>query len=282
MSINSKTAFAAAVLALASSHQALGQSDAAARFDATSIKHNNSGEFAATLAPVSAGRFTAINVPLRQLIARAYGYQGSVEGAPRWIDAQRFDIVATISGDTRSARVTAMLRNMLAERFKLAVHTETRERPVYALTLATAGKLGPQLQRSSADCGALLDTARASARRGTSTSFGELEARCATNVAAGRISARGIRLAQLVPMISRFTDRVVIDRSGLDGAFDLDLTWTPDRLPIGPAPPGSPTHDTSGAALVTAMREQLGLRLEPRRGPVDVLVIDRVELPSEN
>ena len=94
--------------------------------------------------------------------------------------------------------------------------------------------------------------------------------------------AVGTPLAQIVPLLSQLTGRPVVDRTGLTGTYDLQLTFTPDQLPPGPAPPGAPPIDTNGPSLFTALQEQLGLKLDSQKGPLEVLVIDRMERPTDN
>ena len=102
---------------------------------------------------------------------------------------------------------------------------------------------------------------------------------CGMRVAPNQVMAGGTSLTQLTQMLSQFTQRIVIDRTGLKGTFDIDLTFTPERMPQGPPPPGAPplTIDPNGPSLFTALQEQLGLKLESERAPVEVLVIDHVE-----
>jgi uncharacterized protein (TIGR03435 family) len=172
-----------------------------------------------------------------------------------------------------------MLRNLLADRFQLTAHAETREFPVFALVRARRdGTLGRGLQRRTAACtpglvGPARLTPRSSDRRtcGGNAGPGFLVANGATmeNITSG--------LAELVPGINR----IVVDRTGLTGMFDIDLRWTPDS-PVTFGGQVVPPFDGNAPSLFTAIREQLGLKLESTRAPVDVLVIDRVERPSAN
>jgi uncharacterized protein (TIGR03435 family) len=181
-----------------------------------------------------------------------------------------------------------MLRTLLVERFKLAVHHETRELPVYALVFARSdGKLGSQLHPASVDCEALRATGR---DRGAPPPFPQPGERptCGMRLGPGQMAGGGYPLSQLATTLSSFVQRVVVDRTGLAGNFDFDLTWSPDQFqgggPLGPLP-GSERpvgSDSSAPSIFTALEEQLGLKLASQKGPVDVLVIDRVERPTED
>jgi uncharacterized protein (TIGR03435 family) len=170
-----------------------------------------------------------------------------------------------------------MLRALLADRFKLVVHTETKSESIWALVLARRdGKLGPNLRPASVDCAAL----RANAQPGERSPCGDLGSMAGVT---GKMSARGMGLDVLVRALSREAGRQVVDRTELSGNFDWDLAFTPqpflersfdrDRFP---------PIDPSGPSVFTAVQEQLGLKLESRKGEGSVLVIDHVEHPTEN
>jgi bla regulator protein blaR1 len=266
----------------------------AQEFEVASVKRNASGSNFVQLGGDPGGRFTATNVPLRLLIRQAYQLQDSqVVGGPNWINTDRFNIIAKAPGPLAlpapggsPGPFQLMLRALLADRFKLAVHTENRELPMYALTLARRdGKTGSQLRPAAVDCAA---TFAARARGGappTAPQPGERPP-CGLRLGPGNLSGGGVTMAQLSTTLSQFVQRVVVDQTGLTGAFDLDLTWTPDQLPQGRGepPPGVqlPPIDPNGPSIFTAVQEQLGLKLDSQRGPVEVLVIDRVEQPTED
>jgi uncharacterized protein (TIGR03435 family) len=265
-------------------------------FEVASIKANTSGERRVGIGIQPGGRFTATNVPLRVLIRNAYQVQDTqLVGGPDWIDSARFDIAAKAEGDVPPTPpggppgpMQLMLRTLLVERFKLAVHHETRELPVYALVFARSdGKLGPQLHPASVDCEALRATGR---DRGAPPPFPQPGERptCGMRLGPGQMAGGGYPLSQLATTLSSFVQRVVVDRTGLAGNFDFDLTWSPDQFqgggPLGPLP-GSERpvgSDSSAPSIFTALEEQLGLKLASQKGPVDVLVIDRVERPTED
>ena len=244
------------------------------------------------------GRFTATNVPLRDLIRFAYQLQNfQIVGGPDWLTSDRFDIVAKAEGEVPSAPLgTAgpmqmMMRSLLEERFKVSVHQEKRDLPIYALVFARSDKkLGAKLQPSTVDCQAMMTAAMA--RGGPplapppSTPSGRPV--CGMRSGPGQMMGGGFPLSQLASALSQMVQRVVVDRTELTGNFDLELTYTPDQMPQGPPgtpPPGAPPPppiDPNGPSIFTALQEQLGLKLDSQRGPVDVLVIDRAERPTEN
>ena len=253
-------------------------------FEVASIKRSASDVKRVGLSTSPGGRFAATSVPLSMLITYAYRVQSyQVSGGPDWVTADRFDIVAkgdetgdgnafaAERGDTPS-RMQLMVRALLADRFKLVVRSETREMPVYALVTARAnGKLGEALHRSAIDC--------SGPAAGTQST-------CGIRMGLGKLSLGGASMTQVANTLSGLLERPVMDRTNLTGTFDATLTWTPDQatpgmaLKAGYAPPG--LVDPNGASIFTAVQEQLGLKLDAQKGPVDVLVIDRVEPPAED
>jgi uncharacterized protein (TIGR03435 family) len=263
-------------------------------FEVASVKQNKSGEGFIRIGMAPGGRFTANNVPLRQLILMAYQVQPfQILGGPSWITSDRFDIVAKASGDLPPPTpgavgpVQLMMRTLLADRFKLTLHNEQKEMPVYNLVVARAdGKLGPQLKQSTTDCAAIMGAA---GRRGgppAPPSFNE-PVQCGMRVLPGTLSAGGFPLSQFAQFLSTTVQRIVVDRTGLTGNFDLNMTWTPDQLPQGrgdppPGAPPLPAIDPNGPSISTAVQEQLGLKLDSTKAPVEVLVVDRAEHPMED
>ena len=268
------------------------------RFDVVSIKPNVSNDGLVSIQRTGS-RYTARGVSLALLIRNAYNVQEfQVIGAPAWAQSDRFDIVATMPDGPDPAPVRAgapsgqalMLQRLLEERFHLASHAETRDMPVYALVLANSDRRpGPALRRSAVDCAAVIASARG---RGNGPAAppppGELPL-CSSSVAPGTIIVRSQTMSEFATALSRLTNtgsslgRLIVDRTGLDGYYDLDLHFTPDRIPnFGPTgpPQGLPPIDPDAASIYAAMREQLGLKLESQRAPVAVIVIDRVEKPA--
>jgi len=209
-----------------------------------------------------------------------------MSGGPSWMSTERFDIVAKAEGVPSAPEIFEMLHSLLNERFKLAVHTEEREGDVYNLILARSdGRLGPMLRQSTVDC----EAQRASA---ASTSGGGIPIQipaCPISNYPGRFVGTSIPLTALARTLVVWVDgRDVRDRTGLTGLYDIDLTWTPERL--GPLPPNVPAEvlrareaiDPNGPSLFTAVQEELGLKLEPKKDKIEVLVIDHVEHPAED
>lgn len=283
-------------------------------FDVVSVKRNISGA-PNMLQRNTPGNVAMFNVPVRQLVRMAYQLQDfQIVGAPDWANTDRFDIEGRFEppppgSPPQTPRMLLMLRTLLRDRFGMVARTETREMPILALRLVRAdGGLGPQLKPAAVDCAALnaargrgpaggpppggraggppLDGRGAPPPPGTPFSLGERPA-CGDRMAFGQLLAGGMPMSRLATQIlSQLTGRVVVDRTGLTGGYDIDLKWTPtpDQLPPGPPPPGiePPPIDPNGPSLFTALQEQLGLKLDTERGPVDVLVIDRLQQPAEN
>jgi uncharacterized protein (TIGR03435 family) len=271
-------------------------------FDAASIKPNNSTSLGRRFG-VPGDRFVATNETLWQLITVAYGAPGllpqplagyQISGGPKWINSDRFDVEAKAAGDVVSGtegtrRKQLMLQTLLAQRFKLAVHHEMKDMPVYALVLARRDRrLGPQLRRSQVDRAAL---------RGNPTNppiplptFGTPAcdaaggAGCSPGLGIGGVFKGGaMTLTELTVFFSRWLDRTVLDRTGLAAAFDVEFQFSSEGLPGTPTgPPGVERPPSDGPSIFTAVQEQLGLKLESTSGPVDVLIIDHAEKPSED
>jgi uncharacterized protein (TIGR03435 family) len=273
-------------------------------FEVASVKPNASGGLDAYWqSPPGGGRVVIRNLPLRTIISWAYQLEADDErliGSPDWIRTEKFDIVAKapegveVGGLLRvgpAAPGLLMIRTLLAERFQLEIHTEMRELPIYALMTANAGgRLGPKLTPSDTDCDRL--NAEIRAGRALSPPPPGTVAPCRTWNFRNRFAHGAQPLAALTDVLSGLVRRRVVDRTGLTGRFDYELSWTPDQLPPADSPDriavggveidltGGVNIDPNGAALLTALREQLGLKLESARGPVQVFVIDRVERPT--
>jgi uncharacterized protein (TIGR03435 family) len=216
------------------------------------------------------GRFSAVNVTTRQFVEAAYKVEPfRVQGGPGWMSADRFNVDARIPADavivqTRGLpeAIGLMMQQLLANRFMFAAHWEQKQRTVYALALARPGGLpGPGLRRSFADCAALI----AAARQGTPLPDPSV---CRVQRAPGKLVAGAYLMTQLADTLASSLQQVVVDRTGLDGVYDIDLTWAADQT------------TESGPSLFTAVQEQLGLKLQPIKALVDVLVIDHVEKPT--
>jgi uncharacterized protein (TIGR03435 family) len=298
---------AVAVIALLGGAAAVGLAgsaadDQSASFEVASVKHNKSGSMGVRLVFQPGGRLVAENVTLQFLIAAAYGdprplADFQIIGGPKWITADRFNVIAKAEGDPQPSNdgpppiMFAMLRTLLADRFKVRMHEDTREMPIYTLVKAkNDGKLGERLKPSTVDCAALMKTAGRD-KPPTPPSPTERPP-CGMRMGFGSFSGGGITVTQLASTISRMPgiNRVVLDRTGIDGAYDVDLQWTPDQLPPRPAggAPDAPIRvngvdvDPNGPSIFTALQEQLGLKLESTKGPVHVIVIDAVDQPTDD
>lgn len=287
------------VLGAALASVTLGAQSAAPAFEVASIKRNKSGDGFMGMGMQPGGRLTMMNMPVRQLIVRAYGVQPyQVLGGPSWITSDRFDITAKAPGDATPQQMNAMLETLLADRFKLKVRRETRQSDVYRLVKARAdGKLGEALKPAAVNC----DMGRGRAgglppgpgagpapARGPAPG-GPMVGPCQFLIAPGRFQVAGQSMASFANSLGMQVGRPVLDETGLQGAFDFTLTFMPDPggrgMPAGPPPPGAPELppiDPNAPALPTALQEQLGLRLESAKGPVEMIVIDSIDQPTED
>jgi uncharacterized protein (TIGR03435 family) len=241
------------------------------RFEVASVKPNQSGDVAIRV-DTSGGRFTATNVPLMLLIRLAYAIpEFRIANAPDWVRADRFDVSATIGEAASRERQNAMLRTLLRERFRLVVRMEVREQPILILVRSRPeASLLPTLKRSPTDCAALTAAARSGTPQPPANRI-----LCGVQRRPGGVSVGGMTMAQIAAeLLTPEAGRLVLDHTGLDGAFDFDLDFVPA------AAQGVAASDA--VTLTTALQEQLGLRLQPQRGPVEVLVIDSVEQPTPN
>lgn len=234
-------------------------------FEVASVKVNRSGAIQWDF-DAPPGRVVGTNVLLRDLIRFAYYIYGGdwdirIAG-PDWIKTARFDVDARTPGTVPQDRAMSMLRHLLAQRFRLAVHYEQREHSVYALVIARSDRrLGPQLEPNRIDCSALAAPPPIDSDRPI----------CGSRGGPGRLSGGGMSMQQLALQLASIAGRTVVDETNLGSAgFDYELRWSAD-----PANPDGPS-------IFTAIEEQLGLKLVPKSGPVEVLVIDSISEPSPN
>jgi len=205
-----------------------------------------------------------------------------IVGGPKWIDEDRFNVMATVTGQWTSQRMREMVRTLLADRFKLSAHAETRELPTYMLV---AGPNQPLRIRRS-----IVDEAACQARRAAVQRREQVPPPvpgappiCGSGrTSPGTITAVGGSMSSLASSLGQFVSRSVSDRTQLTGPFDFELKWTPDVLPQVPADTPPLNIDPNGPSIFTALQEQLGLKLESTRGPVDIVVIDRIDHPTED
>jgi len=260
-------------------------------FEVTSIKPNRAGDmrFGIMMRP---GRFTTSGITTRFLIAYAYKVKDfQVSGGPSWINSDRYDIDAKeddsmvaeldkLPPEERGDQIRLMVRSLLADRFKLSLSHTTKELPVYALVVA---KNGPKLHEAKPD-ETYPDAPKGPDGR-VHSGMGMMR------FGGGQLTGQGVPMENLVHMLSQQLGRDVLDQTGLKGKYDFTLQWTPDQSqgammqgPGGgtPGPDSPPPPDPNGPSIFTAIQEQLGLKLESTKGPVEILVIDHVEKPSEN
>ena len=239
-------------MVVAAASVAVAQQPAPPAFDVVSIKVNRSGEQGGA-SRGQPGRYVGINVTLMRLVRLAYRPIEEFDGGPDWKDKDHFDVEAATSANPSQPQMLAMMRTMLADRFKLRVHTETRPLPVYELSLLRPdGRLGAGLTRVGDACAAPI--------------------RCGFTVQDGVLKGMGTltNIASELALAGRHT----VDRTGLSGVYSIDLRWSPDN--VAGLPADAPPE------IFTAIREQLGLRAQAGTAPTDVLVIDSAERPDEN
>lgn len=219
-------------------------------FEVASIKPNNNGGGPSYQAE-SPGRYTAVNITIGTLIEYAFGVKNfQISGGPGWLNGDRYDIAATTgtSKDLKAEELQPYLQALLAERLQLRFHRETKEMQVYALGIA---KAGPKL------------TAHAGP--------GDTSANMTNRPDKSSMKCTNRSMKSFADNLGRSLDQVVIDKTGLSGGYDFTLEWAPNPTPDSPEP-----------SLFTALQEQLGLKLESTKGPVEIIVIDNIERPSEN
>lgn len=249
------------------------------RFEVASIKPNKTS--AGTVSRISpGGRFSATRFSLQDLLRIAYGIERIV-GGPDWITRERFDVFATANGEltTSGAHPTLppALRTLLEDRFRLVAHVEQRDFQVYALKRVSEERLGANLSPTPVDCLAVPVQERAA--RG-------IDCRMSAPGAQGRVFAGSSSIGRLVGELRRNVDRPVIDQTGLQGSFKIELNWatipTQSLAALAAAPASEPLPSREGPTLFVAVQEQLGLKLEPTVVSLNVVVIDSVERPTPN
>ena len=246
------------------------------KFEVASVKVNTSGAALPGLPRLTPGRTTLTNIGLRQLINISHGIQPfQLEGLPSWAETARFDINATSRGDATVTELLGMVRALLADRFQLVTRRDTRQMEVYALEQRTPGS--SKLRASEADCAAAANQPLTPAAGGPRCQILPMTGR-------GRVIATGARVSDLLNILTNVVGRQVVEKTGLSGPFDVNLTWTPDPVmqPRAPGVPAVAPVQPDGPSIFTALEEQLGLRLVSGRGPVEMLVVERLERPSSD
>jgi len=200
---------------------------------------------------IDKGMLRATGMTAKFLIEQAYDVRGfQVTGGPSWMDSEQYDVNAKIEGEATNEQIRIMMRSLLADRFKLQLHREKKEMACYALVVA---KGGSKLKAPEEDADGKHKSGRMSMAR-------------------GRFDGDALPVEAIAHALEQVLGRAVIDRTGLTGTFDFKLEWTPDEA----------RTESGGSSLFTAVQEQLGLKLESTRGPVEILVVDRIEKASEN
>jgi uncharacterized protein (TIGR03435 family) len=231
------------------------------------------------------GRINLTNMPLKEMIVMAWRLQPfQVSGGPAWMESLHWDVSAKPDHQPKQDELGLMIQALLEDRFQLKFHRETKEMPIYALVLARKdGKLGPGLTESKEGSCTQFDPKNPPAPPEPGkppTIF------CGGMFMSPRsMRASGTPVASMIPMLSRTLGRTVVDKTGLSGKYDINLEFTPDEsLALQPPPdaPKPPPSDSAGPSLYTALQEQLGLKLDSQKGPVEIFVIDGAEKPSEN
>ena len=257
--------------------------DPESRFDVVSIKPSDPA--AQLRLGMTPGRLDLVGAPVRLVMGLVLPLRRIVDW-PDGLDTARYTITAKMPDGAPMAAMQVAIRNLLKDRFKLVTHTETRELPVYNLVVARSdGRLGPAMKESSAECQAVMKDYLQAVRQGAPQQAppGPV-ARCAlSQPGIGSFTMNGTSVGALATLLPQFVDRQVIDRTGLTAIYDLSLKWMPEAnapslLGLPPAVP--PAADPDAPNIFTAVQEQLGLKLEPGRGPVEVIVIDRLEKPT--
>lgn len=252
------------------------------QFDVASIKPNNSGANYLGIRVVPDG-LKAVNATLRSLISEAYQVRGfEISGGSAWLDSARFDIDAKGQVEPGGSpiqtglQVMTMLQALLADRFQLRVHRETKEMPIYALLVA---KNGPKLQASREAC---FDPAAGIPPPPTLPGQSPSRPCGGFNNSSSQMLGARVEMSRFAANLARFTGRTVVDKTGLKETYDIALRWRPEEGQAFLAPTEPQPADDSRPSIFTAVQEQLGLRLESQRGPVEVLVVDSAERPSGN
>ena len=237
------------------------------------------------------GRLTA-SATLQMLIQNAYAVQPfQIEGGPGWIDSDRFEIEAKADGNATRDQMFLMLQSLLEQRYQLRFHREMRQLPVYVLVAPTGGLKLPSAQ-AAACVEPTPDTPPdwAGGRMVPPQARPAPPARCGAvrvmlEPAGAQMQGAKIPASELARTLSLVMDRTVIDRTGFGGLFDLQMTFLPDEsTPAMPPPPPdvAAALESKTPSILSALQEQLGLKLESTRGPVEVIVIDHAERPSAN
>ncbi len=256
-------------------------------FEVASVKPNRSGTTQAN-AGLQPNGVNLINLPLRGIIQIAYGIQqpAKLVGVPDWTITERFDIVGRTAGTASGDEIRLMLQSLLVDRFKLVARRDTRPLDAYALVLARKdGRLGDHLRPSTSNCTPppTVAGARGNGGQPTTAPASTFYVRTTHRRSPAGSILEGSPIAQFTSLLALTAGRAIVDKTGLTGRYDIDLTYVPERPGPGFATDNAPAaNDPNAPSLFTALQEQLGLKLERNQQPQDVLVIERVERPTED
>lgn len=256
-------------------------------FEVASIKPMEANSIVRNPVDIQPGGRLIFRNTVKGLIGTAYQRRPfdsrEVIGGPDWLDSQRFEVITKAEGQLVDstgfpAPVFAMIRSLLAERFRLVVREEQRDRAVYVLEQIKAGApLGRAVQPTQVDCA---EFSRQEAN-GRPPAFDPTKPRpCSIGPLPGQLRASGVTMASFASVLSGYVERPVVDHTGLQGSYDLQLEFSADFRPGVPVDPGAPRGPADGPSLFTALQEQAGLKLTTGRAPVDVLVVEHVERPT--
>jgi uncharacterized protein (TIGR03435 family) len=266
-------------LLLLSSGGAIAQTDPHPEFEVATIKPGSLGIQGGWIRREPSGSLRVTNMTLKELIEQAYGvYPFQIYGGPAWVDSARYDVNAKSENPSKPNDLDVMLQSLLADRFQLTIHRDTKELPIYALVTAKRdGKLGPGITEPKEGACRVYDPANPPAI--TTTVCGTRR----FNPSRGWLTIMHLPLDSFTKTLAQVLGRTVIDKTGLTGNFDVHLEWAPNEHQLALFPSATPPRVPSdGPSIFSAVQEQLGLKLESQKGPVEVNVIDRAQRPSEN
>lgn len=250
------------------------------RFEVASVKPSNSAD-QRPLLNFQSTQIRASNATVRRLIRVAYNIKDfQISGGPGWAASDLFDISAKTENPAQPDQLMAMLQSLLADRFRLVLRRDTKEMPVYALVVDKSGPKFKDAHESDPNIPELsgrTDLPAAGPRLRVSI------------IRRGRLTIQGADMPGLATQLSNIVGRTVVDKTGLTGVYDLKLEWVPDENQVAafqaigvPEGFGAPPPDWQGPSLFTALEEQLGLKLDSQKGPVEMFAIERIERPTEN
>lgn len=273
-----------AIFVLASLVILLAQDAKKPEFEVASIKPAAPDARGMFIRTQAGGRVSITNMPLKEMIVLAYRVQPyQISGGPAWLESAHWDVIAKPETTPKDGELQGMLQALLADRFQLVLRKETKELPIYALVAARKdGKLGPKMIEAKEGGCVQPDFSKPPAPPEPGRRPG---LNCGQQMMSPRsLTAIAVPIGNIIPMLARMLGRTIVDKTGLTGKYDMTMEWVPDESIVMQLPPDAPkpATDGSGPTIFTALQEQLGLKLEAQKGPVDVFVIEKAEKPSEN